>query len=110
MMKREYPIGIDMMDKFVNFLFKFDTLRNAIFDEVHMYDMLKERLEDPEAMTIGSHLYPDYDGWRGWSKSLTINRYYFNDIPEKNFILAHNEIELMEFRAMQLEFDLDEIW
>lgn len=110
MMKMEYHIGSYMIDWLVKKLFLWTPLRTAIFDEVYMYKMLEEYDKDPEKRSIGSALYCDEDGWRGWSKSLSINRYYFNDVPEKNFMSAFNELELMEIRGMQLEFELDELW
>jgi len=97
-----------MIDWLVNKLFWWTRLRNAIFAEVHMYDQLDQIMSDPESMKIGSSFYPDVDGWRGWS--ITNNTYYFNDIPEDTVIDAFNELNLMETRSMQLEFEYDEIW
>jgi hypothetical protein len=98
------------MDRLVNFLFRWNKLRLAIFNEVHIYDKLRAMFDDPKASTTSSSIYSDIDGWRGWHKSLSIGRYYFNDIPEDAFMDAWNELHLMEVRAFQLEFDLDEVW
>lgn len=29
--------------------------------------------------------WPDADGWRGWEFNNSMNRYFFNDIPEPTF-------------------------
>jgi hypothetical protein len=99
-----------MIDRIVNFLFRWDSLRNAIIDEVHMYDNIDKILSDPKEMQIASCVYPDSDGWRGWTKNIDINRYYFNDIPEDSLMDAHEQLRLMEIRSYKIEFDTDEIW
>ena len=97
-----------MVDWLVRKLFWWTSFREAVFAEVHMYDQLDEIMSDPESMNIGSSFYPDVDGWRGWS--INNNTYYFNDIPEDTVIDAFNELNLMEIRSMQLEFEYDEMW
>lgn len=103
MMKREYPIGIDMMDSLVNFLFRWGRLRQHIIDEVHLYDQVKERLNDT---TPGSMLWHDGDGWRSWTYSEERKKYYFNDIPEEDL----GEAMRYTHESKGPEFDLDEIW
>lgn len=110
MMKRDYPIGIDIMDSLVNFLFRWNRLRNALIEEVHMYDRIDKILSDPKQMQTASCIYLDFDGWRGWTKNVDINKYYFNDIPEDSLIKAYEELDLMESRSYQIEFDVDEVW
>lgn len=102
MMKREYPIGIDIMDSLVNFLFRWERLRKHIFAEVHMYDEVEERLKD---MPPGSLLWHDVDGWRSWTYSLERNKYYFNDIPAE-----FSEAFSYTYESIGPEFDLDEVW
>lgn len=103
MMKREYPIGIDMMDSLVSLLFRWERLRKHIFAEVHMYDEVEERLKDT---TPGSLLWPDFDGWRSWTYSAPRNKYYFNDIPEKDL----GDAMRYTYESIGPEFDLDEVW
>ncbi len=99
-----------MIDWLVNRLFWWTPLRNAIFAEVHMYDRIGEIMNDPEVIEAGTSFYPNIDGWRAWSQDKELNKYYFNDIPEKSIIDAFSEIELMRTRSQQLEFDMDETW
>lgn len=103
MMKREYPIGIDIMDSIVSFLFRWERLRKHIFSEVHMYDEVAERLKDK---TPGSAFWNDGDGWRSWTYSAGRKKYYFNDIPEKDL----GEAMRYTYESLGPEFDMDEVW
>jgi len=85
-----------MIDWLINRIFWWAPLRDAIFDEVHMYDRLRHILADPEAMEIGSSFIPDFDGWRSWSHNKDKSRYYFNDIPEEDMMAAIERLEDME--------------
>ena len=71
------------MDKLINFLFKFDSLRLAIFAEVDWYNSITRILNDPESMKTASAFWCENDGWRGWSVKDDGN-YYFHDLPEKS--------------------------
>jgi hypothetical protein len=88
--------GKKMIDWLVNRIFWWAPLRDAIFDEVHMYDRLNHIMADPEAMEIGSSFIPDFDGWRSWSYNKDKGRYYFNDIPEEDMMSAIERLEDME--------------
>jgi len=96
-----------MINWLVNKLFWWTPLREAIFAEVHMYDSISELMSDPESMKTGSSSYTDIDGWRAYSKSLISNVYYFNDIPEESLMKAFEQLQLMEIRSFQKEFDTD---
>jgi hypothetical protein len=85
-----------LIDWLVNRIFWWAPLRDAIFDEVHMYDRLDHIMKDPEAMEIGSSFIPDFDGWRSWSHNKDKGRYYFNDIPEEDMMSAIERLEEME--------------
>ena len=67
-----------MIDKLISILFRWDRLRLAIFDEVHMYDQIDEAIKDA---TIGSSHWHEPDGWRSWVFDEDRNVYIFNDIP-----------------------------
>lgn len=84
-----------MIDKLVNTLFRWEKLRWAIFEEVHLYDYLDKIMADPESMKIASSHWPDVDGWRGWCHDEDTDKYYFNDIPEENCIDAINRLSEM---------------
>lgn len=92
-----------MIDWLVNRLFWWTPLREAIFAEVHMYDMVEERLKDT---TPGSAYWHDGDGWRSWTYSAERNKYYFNDIPEEDL----GEAMRYTYESNGPEFDMDEVW
>lgn len=70
------------MYRFVNFLFKFDKLRNAIFSEVDWHNSITRTLNDPDSMKTASAFWCEEDGWRGWGIK-DDGSYYFHDVPEK---------------------------
>jgi hypothetical protein len=92
-----------MIDWLVRKLFWWSPLRDAIMDEVHLYDMIEERLKDT---TPGSLFWNDGDGWRSWSFSSERNKYYFNDVPENDLGNAMR----YSFESVGPEFDMDEVW
>lgn len=71
-----------MIDKLVNLIFKWDTLRLAIFSEVNWYNSITRIMADPNEMAIATAMWCEEDGWRGWT--VEDGKYYFNDIPEKS--------------------------
>jgi len=75
-----------MIDWLVNRMFRWDTLRHAIFDEVHLYDHLDTIVNDPEGMKIASSSWMEGDTWYGWNYNSKKNRYYFDDIGNKSLI------------------------
>ena len=75
-----------MIDWLVNRMFRWDTLRHAIFDEVHLYDHLDTIVNDPEGMKIASSSWMEGDTWYGWTHNESNNRYYFDDIGNKSLM------------------------
>lgn len=72
-----------MIDWLVNQIFKWDSLRLAIFSEVDWYNSITRTLDDPESMKIASAMWCEDDGWRGWTIKDN-GSYYFHDVPEKH--------------------------
>jgi hypothetical protein len=75
-----------IIDWLVNKIFRWDPLRKAIFEEVHMYDHLDSIMNDPEGMKTGSLSWMEGDMWYGWTYSPVKNRYYFDDIGNSSLI------------------------
>jgi hypothetical protein len=67
-------------------IFSWTSLREYIFDEVHLYDHLDSIMSDPERMKTGSLSWMEGDMWYGWSYDSKANRYYFDDIGNKSLI------------------------
>jgi hypothetical protein len=92
-----------MINWLVRRIFNWKPLYDAVTAEVHLYDLIEERIKDN---TPGSAFWNDGDGWRSWSYSPDRNKYYFNDIPEENLGLAM----VYTLESVGPEFDLDEVW
>jgi hypothetical protein len=75
-----------MIDWLVNRIFRFTSLRQAIFDEVHLYDHLDSIMSDPESMETASLSWCEGDTWYGWTHDSNAKRYYFDDIGNKSLI------------------------
>lgn len=89
--------GVGMIDRLVNILFRWERLRWAIFEEVHLYDYLDKIMGDPEGMKTAASFWPDVDGWRGWCHDEDTDKYYFNDIPEESSMNAMNKLNEMPY-------------
>jgi len=72
-----------VVDKLINFLFRFESLRTAIFAEVDWHNSITRTLNDPESMKVASAFWCEEDGWRGWGIKDNGN-YYFHDVAEKH--------------------------
>ena len=82
-----------MINWLVKQIFKINPLRNALFQEVNMYNSLTRIMKDPEAMKTASAFWDEGDGWRGWT--VEGNKYYFNDIPEHDLLAVMESLEEM---------------
>lgn len=78
-----------MIHWIVNKIFAWKPLREAIFDEVHMYDHITKVMADP---TPGSHFWAESDGWRGWTYDSEQKRYTFIDVPQDGMIDIMSEL------------------
>jgi hypothetical protein len=67
-------------------IFSWTSLREYIFDEVHLYDHLDSIMSDPERMKTGSLSWMEGDMWYGWTHDSNAKRYYFDDIGNKSLI------------------------
>lgn len=76
----------DMIDWLINRIFRFTSLREAIFEEVHMYDHLDSIINDPEGMKTASLSWSEGDTWYGWTYNSNAKRYYFDDIGSKSLM------------------------
>lgn len=71
-----------MIDFIIRQLFKWESLRAAIYAEVDFYNSITRILNDPESMKTASAMWCEPDGWRGWTIKED-GKYYFHDVPEK---------------------------
>lgn len=72
-----------MIQRIVDFLFRWESLRDALYAEVDWRNSINRTLEDPESMKTAAAMWCEEDGWRGWYIKDNGN-YYFHDLPEKS--------------------------
>jgi hypothetical protein len=82
-----------MIDRIVNVLFRWGSLRNALFAEVNFHNSIGRIMKDPESMKTASAFWDEGDGWRGWS--IEGDKYYFNDVPEHDLMGVMESLEKM---------------
>ena len=75
-----------MIDWLVNRIFRYTSLRQAIIEEVHMYDHLSDVFTRSDLKDIASCSWMEGDMWYGWEYDSELNRYYFNDIGNKSLV------------------------
>ena len=86
-----------MIDKIASLLFRWSSLREALFNEVRFYDALDAGIQDE---TPGAKFWQDQDGWRWWKYNETNNRYIFNDVPSRSAFETINEFDSEEENAI----------
>ena len=69
-----------MIDWLVSRIFRWDSLRHAIFDEVHMYDEVDKRIKEYKDEKPTNLTWSEGDTWYGWTYNSNAKRYYFDDI------------------------------
>ena len=94
-----------MIEWLVNKLFWWTKLRNAIFDEVHMYDEIAKRIKENDPDKNSCH-WNDGDGWRYRSFDEDNNRFIFNDIPHESV----GDSIMDAIGRDPEEFQTDEVW
>ena len=72
--------GIRMIDWLVNKIFRWDSLRDAIFSEVHMYDEIHKQMKEYKEEGPTNLTWSEGDTWYGWTYNSNAKRYYFDDI------------------------------
>ncbi len=99
-----------MIEAIVNRIMRWDSLRNAVFDEVNMYNSLTRIINDPESMKTAAAYWEEKAGWKGWNTNN--NKYYFNDIEENTKIIFFSTSTLEESLGDDIREDHDKwnIW
>lgn len=72
-----------MIERLVHLFFRWEGLRNAIFEEVHFYDGVEESLKEP---TTNLTWCEDDGLWRGWHYNEKYKIYRFNDVGYENLL------------------------
>lgn len=69
-----------MIDWLVNRIFKYTSLREAIFAEVHFYDEIEKALKEP----TNNLTWEEGGLWYGWHFNEMHKIYLFNDIGHES--------------------------
>ena len=80
MMKTVYHTGIKMINWLINKIFWWAPLREAIFDEVRLYQSVDRSIWQYEHEEPTNLTWSEGDTWYGWTYSPEKKRYYFDDI------------------------------
>jgi hypothetical protein len=75
-----------MIDWLVNRIFRWDSLRKAVFDEVRMYQSIDRSMWEYEKEGPTNLTWAEGDRWYGWTYNSNAKRYYFDDIGNESLM------------------------
>jgi hypothetical protein len=75
-----------MINWLVNRIFRWDSLRHAIFDEVRLYQSLDKTMWRMEHESPTNLTWSEGDKWYGWTFNPINKRYYFDDIGNESLM------------------------
>jgi hypothetical protein len=75
-----------MIDWLVNRIFRWDSLRNAIFDEVRLCQSVDRVLWEHEKNGPTNLTWSEGGIWYGWTYNSNAKRYYFDDIGNESLM------------------------
>ncbi len=75
-----------MIDWLVKKIFWWTPLRNAIFNEVNMYQSIDRAIWEHENSNPTNLTWAEGDRWYGWTFNPVNNRYYFDDIGNESLM------------------------
>ena len=85
-----------MINWLVDRIFRWDPLRKAVFDEVHMYDELDRRIKEYKDEEPTNLTWAEGDTRYGWTYNSNAKRYYFDDIGNESLMGLWEEQWLRE--------------
>ena len=75
-----------MINFLVNKIFRWDPLRNAIFDEVMLYQSITRTMAEYDREHPTNLTWSEGDRWYGWTYNAELKRYYFDDIGNESLM------------------------
>jgi hypothetical protein len=75
-----------MINWLVNRIFRWDSLRESIFDEVMLYQSVTKEMVDHDKDHPSNLTWSEGDRWYGWTYSPSNKRYYFDDIGNESLM------------------------
>lgn len=77
---------ITLVEWLVNRIFRWDALRNAVFDEVMLYQSVTKAMVENEKESPTNLTWSEGDRWYGWTYNKSKKRYYFDDIGNESLM------------------------
>jgi hypothetical protein len=75
-----------MINWLVNRIFRWDSLRESIFDEVMLYQSVTKAMVDHDKEHPSNFTWSEGDRWYGWTYNPSNKRYYFDDIGNESLM------------------------
>lgn len=75
-----------MINWLVNRIFRWDSLRKAVFDEVRLYQSIDKAMWQSENESPTNLTWSEGNMWYGWTYNSKLKRYYFNDIGNESLM------------------------
>ena len=75
-----------MINWLVNRIFRWDTLRHAVFDEVMLYQSVTKAMVEHEKEHPTNLTWSEGNTWYGWTYNKEQKRYYFDDIGNESLM------------------------
>lgn len=76
-------------------IFTWGSLRNAIFDEINLYQSIEKSLSESNNSQPSNLFWCEGDKWYGWTFDRLKNRYYFEDVGHDSLMnFWENELNL----------------
>jgi hypothetical protein len=75
-----------MINWLVNRIFRWDSLRESIFDEVMLYQSVTKEMVDHDKEHPSNLTWSEGDRWYGWTYNPSNKRYYFDDIGNESLM------------------------
>jgi hypothetical protein len=93
----------------VNIIFRWDSLRKAVFDEVMFYQSIDKSIAEYDREHPTNLTWAEGDMWYGWTYNPQLKRYYFNDIGNESLMGLWEEQWSKEDYKHFVEFTQDEL-
>jgi hypothetical protein len=99
-----------MINWLVNRIFRWDSLRSAIFDEVRLYQSIDKAMAEYDRDNPTNLTWAEGDRWYGWTYNPELKRYYFDDIGNESLMGLWEEQWSKEDYKDFVEFTYDELF
>jgi len=77
---------ISLVDWLVNRIFRWDGLRNAVFDELMLYQSVTKAMTQRDSDNPMNLVWLEGNTWYGWTYNKSKKRYYFDDIGNESLM------------------------